>query len=91
MCTNIVEHASLAGSGKGQRGWFPLAGAHVSYDHPFNAQVEHAVNIDFVNEALGVDARVAVELTLDSARELARALLAAVQRAEAYEGVSAAV
>lgn len=85
MCTNIVEHAALTGSGKGASGWFPVASAHVTYDHPFHIDLEHALNIDFTNDAEGVDARVAVELTLDSAKSLANAILAAVERAERYE------
>jgi hypothetical protein len=89
MCANIVEKAIVAGSGRGRDGWFRLEQAYVSYDHPFHTDVEHAVNIDFVNEAQGVEARVAVELSLESARELARAILAAVERAEAYEGLGA--
>ncbi|MGH2609945.1 MAG: DUF6295 family protein [Tepidiformaceae bacterium] len=87
MCANIVEKAIVAGSGRGQQGWFRLEQAYVSYDHPFHTDVEHALNIDFVNEAQGVEARVAVELSLEAARELARAIMAAVARAEAYEGI----
>jgi hypothetical protein len=86
MCTNIVEKAALAGSGKGKAGWFPLSGANVSYDHPFHVDLEHALNIDFVNEDAGLDARVAVELSVDSARALAEAILAACERAAEYEG-----
>ena len=85
MCTNIVQRTLISGAGKGQQGWFTLTEASVSYDHPFHVSLEHAVNIDFTNEAQGAAARVAVELTVDSARELARTLLAAVERAEAYE------
>ena len=85
MCTNIVEKAPVTGAGRGTQGWFKLAEVAVSYDHPFHASLEHAVNLDFTNPAEGVGARVAVELTIDSARELARALLAAVDRAELYE------
>ena len=88
MCTNIVHRTTVAGSGKGQQGWFPLDRAYVSYDHPFHADLEHALNIDFVNEAAGVDSRVAVELTLDSARSLAAALLAAIAAAETYESTA---
>ena len=29
----------------------------MSYDHPFNAPLDHALNIDFVNEAQGPGAR----------------------------------
>ena len=54
MCTYIVEHTFVAGSGKGERGWFPLAKANVSYDHPFHAPVEHALNIDFVDSSGGL-------------------------------------
>jgi hypothetical protein len=91
MCTYIVEHTFVAGSGKGERGWFPLAKANVSYDHPFHAPVEHALNIDFVDSSGGLEERVAVELTLDSARDLAMAILAAADRAEAYERNAGAV
>ena len=62
----------------------------ISYDHPFDAALEHAVNIDFTNESAGVAARVAVELSLDSAKELAKVLLAALDRAEQYEETGAA-
>ena len=82
MCTMIVEKAEIAGSGKGARGWFPLRQVNVSYDHPVHAPLEHALNIDFVNETEGLDARVAVELTLESARELVQAVLAALERGE---------
>jgi hypothetical protein len=85
VCANIVERASLSGSGKGLSGWFPLTEAAVSYDHPFHVDLEHAVNIDFTNEASGLEARVAVELSLESARALSRALLVALERAENYE------
>lgn len=88
MCTNIVQHAPIAGSAKGGSGWFALDKAYVSYDHPFHVDLEHALNIDFVNEAAGSDARVAVELTLDAARSLAAAILDAVREAETYEATA---
>jgi hypothetical protein len=82
MCTNIMEKAGIAGSGKGPQGWFTLDQAYVSYDHPFHAPLEHALNIDFVSEALGPGARVAVELTRDSALRLVDAIQAALARAD---------
>lgn len=85
MCANIVEKAGVSGSGKGLTGWFTLTEASVSYDHPFHVDLEHALNIDFVNPAQGYGERVSVELTLESARALSDALLAALSRAEAYE------
>jgi len=83
MCTMIVEKIQVDGSGKGKDGWFNLKQANVSYDHPFNAPFEHALNIDFVNESMGASARVAVELSEQAARELVRAILDVLGQAEA--------
>jgi hypothetical protein len=82
MCTYITEKADVAGSGKGAQGWFSLTGANVYFDHPYHAPLEHALNIDFVNEGMGPAARVAVELSPDSARSLVRAILAALETGE---------
>lgn len=83
MCTMIVEKVKIDGCGKGASGWFKLEQANVSYDHPFHAPLEHALNIDFVNESQGPSARVAVELSEQAARELARTILAVLDQAEA--------
>ena len=74
MCTWIVEKAPMTGSGKGASGWFPLTQANVCFDHPSNAMIEHSLNIDFVNEAMGPGARVAVEISAESARALVKAI-----------------
>ena len=79
MCTYIIEKAKIEGSGKGANGWFSLKQANVYYDHPYHAPYDHSLNIDFVNEAEGVGARVAVELTVESARELVASILAALE------------
>ena len=63
----------------------PVNQAYVSYDHPVHAQLEHALNIDFVNESIGIGARVAVELTRDSARTLVDSILSALDEADRYE------
>ncbi len=83
MCTMIVKQVGIQGCGKGTGGWFDVRQANVSYDHPFHATLEHALNIDFVNEAEGPGARVAVELSADSARTLVETILAVLVRAEA--------
>jgi len=83
MCTMIVQQVRIDGSGKGTGGWFSLQQANVSYDHPFDAPLEHALNIDFVNEAQGPGARVAVELSAPAARSLVETILAVLERAEA--------
>ena len=85
MCTSIVEIVDAAGAGKGDGGWFDVTRAVVSYDHPHHAVLEEAINIDFVNPALGPGARVAVELTLESAKELSGALARAIAAAEIEE------
>lgn len=83
MCTMIVEQVQIEGSGKGTGGWFAVNRANVSYDHPFNAPLEHALNIDFVNEAQGPGARVAVELSAEAARALVKTIQAVLEQAEA--------
>lgn len=82
MCTMIVEQVEIDGSGKGKTGWFTLSEANVSYDHPFNAPLEHALNIDFVNEAQGPGARVAVELSAEAAQSLVKTILDVLNKAE---------
>ena len=82
MCTGIVETAPVTGSGKGTRGWFKVDQVNVSYDHPVDAQLEHALNIDFVSQKEGAAARVAVELSPESARRLVETILATLSRAE---------
>ncbi len=83
MCTMIAEQAEIDGSGKGTNGWFTVRQVSVSYDHPYHAPLEHALNIDFVDEAQGPGARVAVELTLESARHLVQTIEAVLAQAEA--------
>ncbi len=82
MCTMIVEQVKIEGSGKGSAGWFPLGEANISYDHPFDAPMEHALNIDFVNEARGPGARVAVELSVEAAQALVATIQAVLERAD---------
>ncbi|MEO9191492.1 MAG: DUF6295 family protein [Acetobacteraceae bacterium] len=85
MCTSIVEVVGADGAGKGGDGWFRLTHSVVSYDHPHHALLEDAITIDFVNATLGPDARAAVELTLESAKELSGALAKAIAAAEIEE------
>jgi hypothetical protein len=78
----IAKKTEISGSGKGANGWFPVSQVDVSYDHPYHVPREHALNIDFVNEAEGPGARVAVELTPESARQLVKTIQAVLQQAE---------
>ncbi len=63
MCSYIVEKARLVGSAKGPNGWMRVDTANVYFDHPFHAPLDHALGIDFINEAAGGRERVAVELS----------------------------
>ena len=85
MCTSIVEVVGVQGAGKGDGGWFALDRAVVSYDHPHHALLEEAITLDFVSSALGPGARVAVELSLETAKHLCAALARAIAAAESAE------
>lgn len=81
MCTYLTETISVTGSGKGAKGWFRVTDATVYFDHPVHAPAEHTLNIDFANPARGAQARVAVELTAESARALVAAIEATLAAA----------
>ncbi len=78
MCTYTTEQIKISGSGKGAAGWFSVTDATVYFDHPVHAMAEHTLNIDFANPGRGPSARVAVELTAESAVALAEAIQAAL-------------
>ena len=82
MCTYSTEKIDVRdSSGKGPAGWFPLSTATVYYDHPVHAPDEHTVNIYFLAPERGPGARVAVELSVETATELLAALQTTLRRA----------
>lgn len=81
MCTYLTEKITVDGSGKGATGWFTATEATVYVDHPVHAPYGHTVNIDLLNTALGASARVALELTEETALALADAIRRAVASA----------
>ncbi|HEX5118170.1 MAG TPA: DUF6295 family protein [Pseudonocardiaceae bacterium] len=83
MCTYLTEKVRIDGSGKGAAGWFGVTAASVYVDHPVHAPYAHTVNIDFINSELGASARVAVELTEESALALVEAIQKALAAAPA--------
>ena len=92
MCTWITEKTAVTAYGKGVPEWIGLTSANVYYDHPVSAPLDHALIIDFLNEAAGPGARVAVELSAESARALVRAIEAAlVAGEECHAGAPARV
>jgi hypothetical protein len=84
MCTYTTIASSIDGSGKGPGGsWMHLTDATVYFDHPVHATAEHTLNIDLTDPSRGPSARVALELTAASARELVTAIEAALASAPA--------
>jgi hypothetical protein len=83
VCTYLTEEIPVTGSGKGARGWFGASKALVYIDHPVHAQQGHTVNIDVLNPQLGPSARVALELTEETALALAEAIQRAIRSAPA--------
>ncbi|MCY4474862.1 MAG: DUF6295 family protein [Chloroflexi bacterium] len=70
MCTMIAEKTAVTGYGKGTPGWMEVNQVTVSYDHPSEMTLEHALNIDFVDSSQKPGPRIAVELTPESAKQL---------------------
>ncbi len=84
MCTYATVTAPVTGSAKGPNGrWFAVTDATVYFDHPVHAMAEHTLNVDIGAPAKGPAARVALELTAASARELVAAIQAALDSAPA--------
>jgi hypothetical protein len=82
MCTYLTVKDEINGSAKGPNGsWFHVTDVTVYFDHPVHAMAGHTLNIDFTDPAKGPSARVAVELTADSARRLVAAIQEALDAA----------
>ena len=79
MCTYATVTTEVDGSAKGPNGrWFHVTDATVYFDHPVHAMADHTLNIDLADPTKGPGARVALELTAASARELVTAIEAAL-------------
>jgi len=79
MCTYTTIRAEVAGSAKGPgSAWFHVTDATVYFDHPVHAMADHTLNIDLADPAQGPAARIALELTAESARRLAAAIMEAL-------------
>jgi Family of unknown function (DUF6295) len=84
MCTYATMQSTMDGSAKGPNGsWFHVTDATVYFDHPVHAMAEHTLNIDLADPSRGPSARVAVELTAASARDLVAAIQSALASAPA--------
>jgi hypothetical protein len=83
MCTYQTETLAVRGSAKTPAGWTTMTDATVYFDHPVHYPAGHALLIDVLNPSHGASARVALELSPDSARELAVAILRTLDSAPA--------
>ena len=83
MCSYLTVPTDIAGSAKGAQGWINVTSAQVYFDHPFHAPFDHTLNIDFADPAKGPSARVAVELSAESARRLVASITEALAAAGA--------
>ena len=85
MCTSIIEIVPAEGMAKLGDHWFELKESVVAYDHARHAHLGDVITLDFFNTDIGAGARAAVELTLETAKELRAALDRAITAAEFEE------
>jgi hypothetical protein len=85
MCTSIVEVVRAEGMAKRGEDWFEVNQSVVAYDHARHANLGDVITLDFTNTTLEPGARAAVELTLETAKELRAALDRAIAAAEEEE------
>ena len=82
MCTYATVRIPIEASAKGPNsGWFRASEATVYFDHPVHASAEHTLNVDLPAPAHGPAARVAIEMTGESARALVEAIQTALASA----------
>jgi hypothetical protein len=70
VCSYVVEKTAVTGSAKAAGRWMPITDAVVAVDHPSHATLDHALIVDFVARGGPISDRVALELSVASAREL---------------------
>jgi hypothetical protein len=78
MCSYIVEKTAVTGSAKAAGAWMPITNAVVAVDHPSHATLDHALIVDFTDAGRPVSERVALELSVGSARELIGCMQSAI-------------
>lgn len=81
MCIDYSDVTNVVGAGHANGESIGLARAVVSFTHPIELELEHALCIDFRAGNGDPSERIAVELDTGSARELAYAILGALQTA----------
>ncbi len=79
MCIDYSHATDVVGAGHANGESIGIARAVVSFTHPMDVPLDHALCIDFRAGNGDPSARVAVELDPASARELAYSILGALQ------------
>jgi hypothetical protein len=82
VCTYATVRTPVTGSAKGPGGsWLRVTEATVYFDHPVHAMAEHTLNVDLAAPDRGPSARIGIELTAASARDLVAAINTALASA----------
>ena len=74
MCTMISKTIPIKGSAKESEGWFDINTINISYDHPFEADLGYAINLDIPNQSSDKFSRIILELSPQSASTLIEGL-----------------
>jgi hypothetical protein len=85
MCTYLTLTTEMRGSGYARGEWIDVRTAVVSFDHPQEAPLEHALCIDFRSDNGDPSAHVSVELDAASARRLVETIVATLESDEVRE------
>ena len=81
MCIDYADATDVLGAGHANGSSMDVRRAVVSFTHPIELDLEHALCIDFRANNGDPSERIAVELDHESARQLAYSILGALQRA----------
>ncbi len=85
MCSYDTTKIELVGSAKRESGWTGIEGANLYYACPFHSALDHAMSIDFTVKDRPRE-RIALELSAESAKALAHAILAVLDKEVAEYG-----
>jgi len=70
----ISKTIPIKGSAKESEGWFDINTINISYDHPFEADLGYAINLDIPNQSSEKFSRIILELSPQSASNLIEGL-----------------
>jgi hypothetical protein len=82
VCTYATQRIAVRGSGKAASRWEPVVSASVYLDHPYATALDHTLNVDLFIDGDARPRHIALELSLESARELVDAMSRALAQGE---------